>query len=247
MIAKIVLDDREYFSYVYFLCIHDYRTKAIVFDSKENKFEFIDAFKNKYTSERVIYLFDFSEEGLEKKKKIKLTSYEVNDCIGYTWLINNIDLIEDIEQGKEVSEEYLKIARELNNTIDVYRWHDINNEMDAEELLDIAGAFHDSYIRDVKGIFGRPYEPEVETKFQVAFELYGNHFDILLEFIGGADIKYALSPYLNYIYLSSIIFHNDLIYWVDGGDDLRVIDIPDNPYICAKKLRWKIIDKKEDE
>ena len=55
MIAKIKLDDREYFSYIFFICKCEYQTKVVVYNEEENKFEFINAFKNKYTSERVVY------------------------------------------------------------------------------------------------------------------------------------------------------------------------------------------------
>ena len=38
MIAKIKLDDREYFSYIFFICKCDYQTKVIVYNEEENKF-----------------------------------------------------------------------------------------------------------------------------------------------------------------------------------------------------------------
>ena len=245
MIAKIKIDGREYFSYIFFLCICEYRTKAIVFNLKEDRFEFLDGNKNKYMQERIIYPFDYKEDGFIKKDKIKLTACEVTDCVGYEFLINDENLIRDIEQGAPIREEYLEIARKLNMTIDVYAWHDVTNKEQADELMDIVGAFHDSYLRDFRGIFGRPYEPEFETKIQLSFELYGNHFDVMMEFYGGVDINYSFCEHLNSIYLSSIVFHDGLIYWVDGGDDLLPIDIKDNPYISSKYLRRRIIDKAE--
>ena len=39
MIAQIKYDDKEFYSYIFFLCIYEYRTKAIVFNDLENKFE----------------------------------------------------------------------------------------------------------------------------------------------------------------------------------------------------------------
>ena len=245
MIAKIKLDDREYFSYIFFICKCEYQTKVIVYNEEENKFEFIDVFKNKYTSERVVYLFDFKEEDLISKKQIQLHSSILDDCMGYSWLIENIDLLNDIEAGISVDAKYLEIAKGLNSTIDVYRWHEVESKEDIDELMDISGAFHDSYIRDIKGIFGRPYEPEFETKFQVAFEMYGNSFDLMMEFDGGVEINYYLYENLNGIYLSTILMHEGRFYWIDGGDELSPIDIKDNPYISSGRLRWKIIDKKE--
>ena len=247
MIAKIKYGNNNYFSYIYFLCKYEYKTKVITFNPNDNKFELLEPFTNKYNNEKILYLYDYCEDGLIHKDSIKLSSYEVSDCMGYDWLINNEDLIRDIELNKEVKEEYLEIAKNLNNTINVYDWHEVKTKEDAEELLDMTGAFHDSYIRDLKGIFGRPFEPEFETKLQISFELYGTDYDILLEFVGGADIKYGLSSNLNYIYLASIILHNNLIYWVDGSDELLPIDIKDHPYICASRLRWKLIDKQKHE
>ena len=137
MIAKIKLDEREYFSYIFFICKCEYRTKVIVYNKEENKFEFIEAFKNKYTSERVVYLFDYKEDDLISKKKITLNESVLEECIGYSWLIENIDLLNDIEAGIDVDEKYLEIARGLNSTIDVYRWHEVENQDDIDELLQI--------------------------------------------------------------------------------------------------------------
>ena len=243
MIAKIMLNDKEYWSYIFFICKCDYQTKAIAYNLNEEKFEFLSAFKNKYTSERIIYLFDYKEENLVKKDFIKINDYELNDCLGYEWLINNEEIIKDIINNKEIDSMYHKIAKELNESIDIFKWHEITNKDAADELMDIAGAFHDSYIRDVKAIFPRPHEPETPTTFQMAFEMYGNHFDILLEFEDEITLNYTFSTYLNDVYLSSIVFFEGFIYWVDGGDDLLPIDLKDNPYIKSKKLRWKIIPK----
>lgn len=49
-----------------------------------------------------------------------------------------------------------------------------------------------------------------------SFEIYGNQFDIMMEFEGGLSINYDLHTCLNYIYLSSILFHENRIYWLEG-------------------------------
>lgn len=242
MICK-VMKDEEYYSYIFFICKFDYRTKVIVFNNNSNKFELVDAFKNKYTSELNISLFDYKEEGLIEKNSFNFSNFEAIDCMGYDWIINNSKLLLDIENGNEVGEEYLSIAREMNSTIDVFKWHEINDEKDVEELVDISGAFHDSYLRDFKYIFTRPFLPDIQTKLQIGFEMYGNHFDILLEFSDELLVKFPIGNNLNYIYLSTILFHDGYVYWVEGADDLSVIDIEYNSYVRAKKLRWKIIPK----
>lgn len=243
MIVKVKLSDREYFSNVFFVCTYNYKEKFIVFDDVENKFKFIDTFESNESNEcyrRLVYTYDYNEYNFVKKSEYELSSFVVEKCKGYEWIYDNL---KNIEKGQQIDEKYINFAKEINSKIDIYRWHEINNEEDIEELLDISGGFHDSYIRDFKGIFGRPFEPEFITKFQLAFEIYGCHYDIMLEFEGGVDIKYGLSSNLNFIYSSTIMFCDGLIYWVDGGDDLSPIDIKDNPYISSKILRWKIIDK----
>ena len=253
MIAKIVLNDQKYFSYVYFLCKHDYATKAVVFTPQKQQFELLDAFDNKYTSKRIVNVFDdkllpLPQFGWEvaEKQTILLGEMRLDDCLGYHWLVNDVQLLQNVADGKPVPQQFVEVAMQLNAETDVFQWHQIQTEQDAEEFMDIVGALHDSYFRGFQGVFGRPYEPEFETKLQLSFELYGCPYDVMMEFYGGVDINYGLSEWLNSIYLSSIVFDNGLIYWVDGGDDLRPIDIKDNPYVCSKFLRWKIIPKLDD-
>ncbi len=253
MIAKIVLNEQKYFSYVYFLCKHDYATKVVVFNPNKQRFELLDAYDNKYTSQCIVNVFDdkflpLPQFGWEiaEKETIYLDDMRLDDCFGYHWLVNDEELLHSIQQGLSVPQKFVDVAKQLNAETDVFAWHQIQTEQDAEEFMNVAGALHDSYFRGFRGVFGRPYEPEFETKLQLSFEMYGCPYDIMLEFYGGVDINYSLSEWLNSIYLSSIVFHNGLIYWVDGGDELRPIDIKDNPFICSKFLRWKIIDKLND-
>ena len=158
-----------------------------------------------------------------------------------------MELINDIIGGKDISNEYIELARNDSKNIDIYAWHDVKKQEDIDELLDISGAFHDSYIRDFKGVFGRPYEPEFVTKFQISFELYGNHFDLMMEFSDGVIVNFSFYKYLNSIYLSSLFFHENRIYWLEGNDELGPVDIKDNSHISAGSLRWKIIPKIKNE
>ena len=243
MIVKVNLDNNEYYSYVFFECMHNYRNKYIVYNPYKEKLEFVCITGDDTLNQRLIYTFDYKTHNMIKSKEMKVVDYTFTKCIGYSWLIKNIPLIEDIIKGNNIPEQYNKQAKELNDTIDIYKWHEVNNQEDVEELLDISNAFHDSYIKDIKGVFGNPCQPEFETKLQISFDIYGNWFDLMMEFEGEIFVNYEFDTYLNYIYLSSIILHEGYIYWVEGNDELLPIDIKDNYHIRSKKLRWKIIPK----
>ena len=245
MIVKVELDNKEYFSYVFFECLHNYRDKYIVYNPYKEKLEFVCITGNDTLDQRLIFTYDYTQEKMIKKNEMKILNYTFTKCIGYSWLINNPSLIEDIINGNNIDEEYNNKAKTLNETIDIYKWHEVKTQKDIDELLYISSAFHDSYIKDIKGLFGKPIEPEVPMKFQIAFDLYGNHFDIMMEFEEEVYLNYAFSSYLNSIYLSSIIMHDGYIYWIEGDEELLPIDIPNHYYIKAKQLRWKIIPKLE--
>ena len=243
MIIKVEIDDKQYFSYVFLECNHNYRSKYIVYNPYKEKLEFVCITGSDTLDQRLIYTYDYTQYDMIKKKEITISNMQLTRCVGYPWLINNPSLIEDIINGNNIDEEYNKKAKELNDTIDIYKWHEVTNQKEVDELIEISSAFHDSYIKEVKGLFGKPIEPEVPNKFQVAFDIYGNHYDLMMEFEGGVTFNYTFSSYLNYIYLSSIIIHEGYIYWGEGDEDLLPIDIDNHSYIKARQLRWKIIPK----
>ena len=48
------------------------------------------------------------------------------------------------------------------------------------------------------------------------------------------------------MYLTSILFDEEgYVYWLNGNDELRLIDVPDYEYIKCKTFRWKLVKKEE--
>lgn len=243
MITKVAFEHNPYVSHVFFTSTHEYRPYAVVFCAEKDKFEFVGISDTDNHSKRMMYNYDESTEGMVGADSLTLSSFTVTKCMGYDWLINDPRLLKDIEQGKPVPEKYLAIAREMNASIDLYAWHEVQTEADAEALMDACGACHDSYIRDFKGIFGRPFEPEEVTKLRVAFELGCLFYDMELEFEEDVSVRYDFCTNLNFIYLSSLFFHDGKIFWLEGSDEYGPADIPHTSHISAKRLRWRILDK----
>lgn len=243
MIALIESDNKTYFSHVFALMKDGDDSLAVVFDTSENEFELISVYKSKYMSNQTLTLLDNKTDGLIEKEEIQLTSFKATECLGYEWLLNNPELLKAIEQGQEVDSKYVALAKELNSAIDLGKWHEVTNEEEAQELLDIAGGFHDSYIIGMN-YKGSSNNIEMTTKIQLTFELYGGNRLIVLEFAGNVEIHYDFEPIFNGVYLSSIIFGEDCIYWVEGDDEYRLCDIDErSQYFKADQLRWKMIPK----
>ena len=70
----------------------------------------------------------------------------LQECRGYDWMINDIELIKAIIDGNQVEALYKIKAKELNNNIDKSEWRYVKNQKDAEDLLTAAWGFHDAYI-----------------------------------------------------------------------------------------------------
>ena len=245
MITKVAFEMNPYVSHVFFTSTHDYRPYAVVFCTEKDKFEFVGISDTENASKRMLYNYDDSTEGMVKADALPLSSFTVTKCVGYDWLIHNPSLLKDIEEGKPVPEEYLAIARKMNKSINLYAWHEVKTEEDAEYLMDACGACHESYIRDLRGIFGRSTQPEKIAKLRVAFEVRCQFYDIELEFSEEIAVHYNFSTQLNFIYLSTFLLHEGRIYWLEGSDEFSAVDIPDCSRISAKRLRWRIRDKRK--
>ena len=46
------------------------------------------------------------------------------------------------------------------------------------------------------------------------------------------------------IFATSFLLHEGRIYWLEGGEDLRPIDIKDFKHLSSNKLRWKLTKKR---
>ena len=243
MIVKINFGNKSYFSHVFLIGITQYRERFIVFNDELERFELVCSTKELDLSERCIYTFDYTYEGFIKKDLIELDSTVLTKCIGYPWLINNVDLIKAIDNKEEIPKEYIEMAKEIHKNMNPYRWHNVETQKDLEELEYITGCFHDCYLKCYKGVFSNPTKLNHNMNLQLDFDIYQNAYDIRIEFRNDVKVKMELSFLSDRIFASSFLLHEGRFYWLEGGEDLRPIDIKDFPYVSSSKLRWKIIRK----
>ena len=245
MIVKVNFGEKAYFSHVFLTAVSHYRDMFVVFNDESEKFELVCSTKDFDLSRRCIYTFDYTYENFIKKDKIKLESLELNKCLGYPWLIDNVELIEAIHQGKDIPNEYVELAKEIHKNMDPYRWHNVESQKDLEELEYITGCFHDCYLASFKGVFSNPTVLNTQMHLQLDFDMYQNAYDIRIEFRKDVQVKMDLSSLSDRIFASSFLLHEGRFYWLEGGEDLRPIDISYFSYISSRNLRWKIIRKRD--
>ena len=242
MLAKIVSDNREYYSHIFAKFNPGWFECVIVFDNENKKFELFDVYKRKPSLKRKIFIIDTDATGMIEKKEIKLsitTTYK--ECFGYAWILENSDLIKRIKDGKQVDEQYIKIAEEQNKSIDTNEWKYVKNQKDAEDLLSAAWGFHDATLKSICYKAKENYDDpsNIQVLFTGCWEC-----DILLEF------KKDVLIHFNYddntipdIMDSNILFHDGFIYWVDECIE-SVDDITEEYiYFRARSLAWKMITK----
>ena len=243
MYVRIKYQNKIYYSYVFAHFECDYMPQYVVYDPVDDKFDIVAYFSKKCDGHRQVGFMNENENDFVYKKELKLNMGLVNKCAGYSWLIENVDLIKDIEEGKPISEEYVRIAKEMNSTIDPDAWNEVVTEEDAEDMMNHVGGFHDWYLVGME-CKSDPYDCFVDSKLQLRFTSQAA-FDVLLEFEGGIYVKYGFYS-SNEIYLSSIVFNKEHKYWVDGEEELNFEDIEQYQYIQGNKLRWKFILKEKE-
>lgn len=241
MIAKIVSDNREYYSYIFARFNPGWYECIIVFDMENQKFELLNIYKTEPYIKRKVFIVDTEQTDMIEKKEIKIsldTTY--TDCLGYHWILENPDLIKKIKNGTDVEETYVKMAESLNHSIDTREWKYVKNQKDAEDLLTAAWGFHDAKIADIHYKISEHYEDP--SSIQVLFTGCWD-CDILLEF--KTDILLHFNVDDGYLMESNILFHDGFIYWVDefieNTDDIT----EENIYFRARSLAWKMITHEE--
>ena len=244
MIVRVKIDEKAYFSHVFLKGVTNYRERYVVFNDELEKFELVCITKELNLDNRCIYTFDYTYENFIEKDSIELTNTTLTKCIGYPWLINNVELIKAIEMGQDVPKEYIDFAKEIHKNMNPYRWHNVKNQDDLNELIEISGCFHDCYMKSFKGSFSNPTILNKQMKLQLDFDMYQNAYDLMIEFYDDVKITANLVWYNDRIFASSFLIHEGRIYWIEGGEDLRPIDIKDFSYISANKLRWKLTRKR---
>ena len=227
MIVKINFGEKAYFSHVFLKGTTNYRERFVVFNDELERFELVCTTIELELSEICFYTFDYTYEGFIEKDLIELDTTELTECIGYPWLINNVDLIKAIDQGKEVPKEYIELAKKIHQNMNPYRWHNVETQKDLEELEYISGCFHDCYLKSYKGVFNNPTSMNRNMSLQLDFDMYQNAYDIRIEFRKDVRVNMELSAIADRIFATSFLLHDGRIYWLEGGEDLRPIDIKD--------------------
>ena len=241
MIARVKYNGKTYNSYVFAYFEYDYMPQYLVYNTEDDKFEIVSNFSEKCNGHRQIGLLNENENSFIYKSELQLNKGTIKKFKGYSWVDNT--LINDIENGNKIENEYHDVAKKMNNNINLDSWNEVLTPSDAEDFMNHVGCFHDMYFIGMNCIADY-LDIENEAKLQLHFHSQGP-FDVVVEFKGAIDIKYTFIT-CNRIYLSSIVFKHPNIYWLDGNDELSEADINDYDYISGQKLSWKYILKDEE-
>lgn len=244
MIAKVYYKGREYYSTVFAIFKRKGETAVIVFDDNAESFEMVNAYASKYGLKQQIYVTDYNSEGYVEKDSVEFATFTAYDCLGLDWVLNDAQLLNDIEKGKEADKKYINLAKRINNALDADEWREVKTQQDADELLSVAGGFHDSYLVGMDYV-ASDTDPRFLAKLRLNFSLY-NNFNLALELDTDIKIRYDFDTNLNYVYTSCIVFDKNYIYWICDEDECTADDIDDKTlYFGAKRLRWKIVSKNQ--
>ena len=238
MYVRVEYKGKSYYSYVFAYFKYDYMDQYVVFDSIDNKFDIVSYFSLKSNGHRQIGFMNENEDNFVYVKELNLNMGLVEKCAGYPWIIENVNLIKDIEEGNPIDIEYINIAKNMNLTINPDAWNEVETKEDAEDMMNHVGGFHDWYLVGIEAK-SDPYDCDFISKVQLKFTSQAA-FDVLVEF-DGAYIKYNFCS-ANRIYLSTVIV-DEYVYWIDGEENVDLKYIEDYQYIQGNKLRWKFILK----
>ena len=245
MIAKVQYLGKVYYSLVFAHFEVFYRDQYVVYDPIDNKFDIISTFGDNGYGHRQIGLIDERESGFIGLCDMTLKMGIAENINGYPWLVREPQYLRDIEEGKPLPEEVVRIAKEMNSTLNPDKWNEVVTEDDVENMMNHTGGFHDQYWVEIKGIADE-VDPNVDAKLQIRFTSQGP-FDVLVEFEGSIHMNIGFYS-SNRIYTSTVVLGEKSIYWVnDAEDGLLEKKVEDYRYIQSKKLRWKFIDKLEND
>lgn len=245
MIARIQYQGKTYYSYVFAHFEVFYRNHYVVYDPIDNKFDMVPIFGDNGYGHRQVGLIDERESGFIPQCDLTLQMGIAEHLVGYPWIIKDPDYLRNIELGKEVPEEFVKKAIEMNSTINPDKWNEVVTEDDVENMMNHTGGFHDQYWVEIKGVADE-IDPWKSAKVQIRFTSQGP-FDVLVEFEDGLYLNIGFYS-SNRIYTSTVVIGKEHVYWVnDAEDGLKESEVKDYKYIQAKKLRWKFILKEEND
>ena len=242
MLAKVVLENREYYSHIFAKFNPGWNERVIVFDGENRKFELINVYNTKPSLKRKVFIIDTDTTGMVEKEEIKLSvATTFKDCIGYDWVLEDHNFIKQIKAGKPVSGEYVKIAKGQNDDIDTSEWKYVKNQKDADDLLSAAWGFHDAVIKDIRYQMKERFDDPsyVRVFFAGCWDC-----DIVLEFKKDILVHFNIDDNnIPDLFEANILFHDGFVYWVDDSvDDVGKIS-EEHIYFRARSLAWKMITK----
>ena len=246
MIAKIVCQDREYYSYVFASFDPGWKQHVIVFDDENESFEWVNVYHTRPSLKRRVFIIDTDSSDMIEKTEIQVSKMKTHkNCSGYAWMLENPELIKQISAGKEVACKFVELAKAKNAMISVDEWQLVRNRKDADDLMSAAWGFHDSAMSGVHYERENPYDgfSSVQVLFTGCWEC-----DILLEFKKDITVHFQVDDNdIPDVFDSSILFEDGFVYWVDDCVEC-VADIKDeHMYFRARALSWKMISKPADD
>ena len=132
-------------------------------------------------------------------------------------------------------------------------WNEINNEKELQDFTSICSDFHDCCLKELRYISGAYVDSDLsmypindQRKLYIFFQRQNKDFtNIEIEFSGLE--KLSLCPndeaYTCEILEASMFFENGKIYWGDSIWFKEQRDLYDGTWLCAKKVRWRIVDE----
>ena len=119
MLAKVLTqDNREYESIIFATFNSGWDQAVIVYDNYTNKLELVRIYEVEPSIIRKVFIIDADASDWVFKDKIKLISnVEYSKCGGYSWIIDDLELLQsifdkkDIELGKTLCEKVVFLER----------------------------------------------------------------------------------------------------------------------------------------
>lgn len=224
MIAKIRTINGFYKSIVFAIYNKGWSSEVLVFNHDYTSLNFVKI----WMPSRNVIIYNADKEGWVTKRKAE----------GYDWVLENVT--RKFFKTKINETAILDKCKALQTTVKDCEWFDIKNETDVEGLMYASLSFHDSYIKDMYKDGEKQYiHFDTTWGSEILFELDGNIKTNLFKDYGSITIGNDFPIILD----STIIFENDLIYWVEDWSIEKISEIQESNthYFCAKNVKWKLI------
>lgn len=224
MIARILLDDGYYDSIVFAIYNKGWSSEVLVFNKGYTTLQFVKI----WIPDRNVYIYNADKQDWVTKRKTE----------GYDWVLENVT--RKFFKTKINEFAILDKCKALQTTFKDCEWFDLKNETDVEGLMYASCDFHDSYVKKMY-IDGAKQYIHFDTTWgcEILFELDGSIKTNLFKDYG----HIAIDDDFPIIFDSTIIFENDLIYWVEDFSIKKISEIQEAKahYFCAKNVKWKLI------